>query len=129
MTTKCGALWKRAHQSLTSAHLLSQSDPAASVSRSYYAALYAVSCLFVTEGTDCTAQESDDAVQRELVETGRVSPGFGESYSHLFHLRHTADYDPVATISAEEAQECIQTAARIVAEMELLLGAALEPQK
>ena len=67
MNREAADLWERAGRALKTAEHWSQEDPDASVSRSYYAAFYAVSALFVVEGRTFAKHAAvEAAVHRDL---------------------------------------------------------------
>jgi len=72
MNEEALAYWQRAQTSLQSAKMLQATDPDGSVSRSYYAAFYAVSALFTLEGATFRKHAGvEAAVHRDLVNKGR----------------------------------------------------------
>lgn len=116
MNAEAVDLWQRAKVSLNSARTLVESDPDGSASRAYYAAFFAVSALFATEGRSFgkhTAVEA--AVHRDLVKTGRWSADLGAGFSALAGLRMTGDYGGARHVSRDDAGKAVRTAEAIVA--------------
>jgi uncharacterized protein (UPF0332 family) len=109
-------LWQRANQALTSAlNLHNEGDQDAAASRAYYAAFYAVSALFATEGRDFRKHSAvEAAVFRDLVRTNRWSPDLGNQYRSLHLLRDTGDYGGLEHVTGEQAKEAVRAAQRIL---------------
>lgn len=68
-------LWTRARQALHTATILTNDDPDASVSRSYYAAYYAVSALFAALGQSFHKHSAVEKASRILEAVRTISPG------------------------------------------------------
>ncbi len=121
MTRVARSLWERAKDALRVArHDLELSSDAAA-SRAYYAAFYAVSCLFALEGKTFKKHSGvEAAVHRDLVKQGTWAAELGQGYSRLVQLRSTGDYGEDRRVSRDEGEEAIQIASQIlqrVAEM------------
>lgn len=107
--------WDRVLKTLQSAKLLLATDPDSSASRSYYAAFYAVSALFILQGKNYSKHSAlEAAVHRDLVRSGRWSKGLGSDYSYLVGLRIIGDYGGLKHVSKDEAGKAIQAAQRIL---------------
>lgn len=107
--------WNRARRSLESSELLLGSDPDGAASRAYYAAFYAVSGLFSTEGRSFRKHSAvRTAVHHDLVKSGRWSMDLGKTYNDLVDLRVTGDYGVALHVTAEEAAEAVAGARRIL---------------
>jgi uncharacterized protein (UPF0332 family) len=107
--------WERAKVSLNSARALVDTDPDGSASRAYYAAFFAVSALFATEGKTFSKHTAvEAAVHRDLVRTGRWSTELGAAFSALAALRLTGDYGGRRHVSQDDAKEAIRKAEAIV---------------
>ena len=115
MSEYAESLWKRAQEALrTAKHDVSLSYNAAA-SRAYYAAFYAVSALFESEGQSFSKHTAvRAAVHRDLVNTGRWDVARGEDYSMLMAARQIADYGGMRTTTREEAEIAIAAAERIL---------------
>lgn len=123
MNEEAAALFSRAHQSLATAEMLLDHDPDASVSRSYYAAFYAVAALLSHEGSQFrrhTAVEA--AVHRDLVKPGRWPPEAGAAYSRLLTLRSTADYGGAIQMSRQDAVLALEDARQIFQQVQKMEG-------
>lgn len=115
MNRETKALWERATVAIESARTLMDVDPDGSASRAYYAAFFAVSALFATEGRSFTKHTAvASAVHRDLVKTGRWSAELGEIYSWLLRTRRTGDYGQDIHVQPAEAREAADKAARIL---------------
>jgi uncharacterized protein (UPF0332 family) len=116
MTVQAVDLWDRALQSLSTARKNLPDDPDASAFRSYYAAFYAVSALFSLRGMSFTRHSAvEAAVHRDLVKLGLWPVERGVDYSYLLNMRVTGDYGGELHVSAEEANDAIESARRILA--------------
>jgi hypothetical protein len=108
----------RADRALASARLLQASDPDACASRAYYAAFYAVSAVFASEGRSFRKHSAlEAAVHRDLVRSGQWSPELGKAFSALASRRITGDYGGHLHVSADEAALALEHAETIVVEV------------
>jgi uncharacterized protein (UPF0332 family) len=126
LTPEVRDLWGRATRTLRTARVLIEDDPDSAASRAYYAAYYAVSALFESEGKTFrkhTAVEA--AVHRDLVKAGRWGKELGEAFSDLAKMRATADYGSIVHIAPDEAASAVAKAERIVVGVRLLGSDAL----
>lgn len=115
MNEEAIGFWNRALKTSQSAKSLLLSDPDSSVSRSYYAAFYAVSALFVLQGRTFSKHSAvESAVHRDLVRPGHWPKELGAEYSSLLALRATGDYGGLEHVSEDEAEEAIQAVQRIL---------------
>jgi uncharacterized protein (UPF0332 family) len=115
MTEAAADFWQRAKQALKTARLDLSVDPDAAASRAYYAAFYAVSAWFVLEDRIHKKHSAVEvAVHRDLVNSGIMTSGFGDDYSHLFRLRAIGDYGVSEHVSPEEAAGAVESAAGIL---------------
>ena len=115
MNSEAMDLWERAKQALHAAgsNLVIDSDTAAS--RAYYAAFYAVSARFALEGKTFKKHSAvQAAVHRDLVKPGLWRENLGEGYTQLMKLRYTGDYGVGQHIMPEDAEEAVNTAAKIL---------------
>jgi uncharacterized protein (UPF0332 family) len=107
--------WDRAERALKTAQALVSEDPDAAASRAYYAAFHAVSALLAFEGQSYHKHSAiERAVHRDLVRTGRWTPGVGAAFSWLSNLRYTGDYGGESHVQPEEAQQAATKAALIL---------------
>jgi len=108
-------LWRRACTALETAHGIAASDPDGAASRAYYAAFHAASALFALEGQEFRRHSTiEAAVHRDLVKAGRWAEALGKDYRSLRRLRATGDYGGLEHVTAEDAQEAIKKARRIL---------------
>ena len=115
MSDDAGKYWRRSQLAMKSARQNIAIDEATACNRAYYAAFYAVSALFALEGKRFKRHTGvEAAVHRDLVNTGRWPKELGTTYSEL-HMRRTAsDYDIEACLSAEEANDSVEKAEKII---------------
>jgi uncharacterized protein (UPF0332 family) len=107
--------WRHAETALKAARQNLQIDPSTASNRAYYAAFYAVSALFASEGMSYTRHTAvEAAVHRDLVNTGRWSQSLGAAYRELHGLRMAADYDVSTFPTAQRAQEAVEQAEMIL---------------
>jgi len=115
MTKEAVERWSRALVSIQSAKLLLATDPDASASRAYYAAFYAVSALLVLQEKSYSKHSAiEAAVHRDLVKPGIWPVNLGSDYSSLLATRIIGDYDMSEHVSADQAENAIQAAQRIL---------------
>ncbi len=107
--------WRHAQTALSAARRNLEIDPSTASNRAYYAAFYAVSALFASEGRTYSRHSAiEAAVHRDLVNTGRWAEDLGAAYRELHGLRMAADYDVSTFPTAERAQQAVQQAETIV---------------
>lgn len=107
--------WRHAQTALRSARQNLEIDPSTASNRAYYAAFYAVSALFASEGRTYSRHSAvEAAVHRDLVNTGRWSEDLGAAYRELHRLRMAADYDVSTFPTLERAQEAVAQAEGII---------------
>ena len=115
MSEEAIGFWNRALKTVQSAKSLLPSDPDSSASRSYYAAFYAVSALFVLQGRTFSKHSAvESAVHRDLVRSGHWPKELGANYSSLLALRATGDYGVLEHVSEKQAELAIQSVQRIL---------------
>ena len=109
------SLWDRATEALRAGRHLSAVSPDAVASRAYYAAFYAVSALFASEGREFRRHSAvETAVHRDLVKSGRWQPETGSAYSFLAEIRTVGDYGDMDHVTAEQGGQAIQLASDIL---------------
>jgi len=107
--------WHHAQIAVKAARQNLEIDPSTASNRAYYAAFYAVSALFASEGRTYTRHSAvEAAVHRDLVNTGRWTQSLGAAYRELHSLRMAVDYDVSTFPPAEKAQEAVQQAEMIL---------------
>jgi uncharacterized protein (UPF0332 family) len=108
-------LWERALDAMRTAEHDRSFSPDACASRAYYAAFYAASALFASEGhvfRKHTALEA--AVHRDLVNSARWPGELGEAYTFLSGIRLKGDYGNLDHVSPEQAAKACQLARQIL---------------
>lgn len=115
MSEEATDLWLRALQAIETAKHIASSDADAASSRAYYAAFYAASALFVSEGKSLVRHSGvKTAVHRDLVKTNRWPRELGEDYAFLIRLRSTGDYGGHMYVTPEEVLDAVQATKRIL---------------
>lgn len=115
------AHWRRAVEDLQVAEHDLQMSPRSAASRAYYASFHAMSALFAAEGQVFKKHTAlEQAVHRDLIRTGKMENSIGADYSNLFRLRMTCDYDVREDIGLHDAEEALQAATRILADVRQL---------
>ncbi len=80
-----------------------------SVNRAYYAVLYAANAVLATQGLARSKHSGVISVFRnQFVKTGEFSADLSNIYGDLMELRQHGDYDMVANIEPEDAQEAFK---------------------
>jgi uncharacterized protein (UPF0332 family) len=98
------------------------------VNRAYYAAFYAASAVLLALGERFVKHTGvRGAVHRRLVGSSVLSIELGRAYDRLFQDRQEADYVELTTFSDEEALECIEQAAALVARLNQVLSSIPPP--
>ncbi|MEQ1735608.1 MAG: HEPN domain-containing protein [Rhodoglobus sp.] len=122
MTSAADSEWDRARRCLESAELLLDSgDPDSAASRAYYAVFHAATAFFLGEGAEFGKHEAvESAIHRDLVRTGRIPREIGSSYSAMRELRLVGDYGLDENVTAEDARDALQQAARFLTVLQAL---------
>jgi uncharacterized protein (UPF0332 family) len=108
-------LWARAVKALQVAKFTVGVDFDTAASKAYYAAFYAVSALFATQGRSFTKHSAvEAAVHRDLVKAGIWQPELGEKYSRLVESRILGDYGGALHVQKERAMTAIEFARDIL---------------
>ena len=88
------------------------------INRSYYAAFYAVKSVLAIEGVDFKRHKDVVAYfNQNYVATEVFAKESGRGLARLQRKRETSDYDDFYVASAEEAQEQIDVAEKILEEV------------
>ena len=108
-------LWERALKSIGTAEKILEDDSDAAANRAYYAAFYAVSALFATEGHFFKKHAGvQSELHRQMIHTKRMSRELGDDYDKLLALRTIADYGAANHVTPGNARLCIERARRIL---------------
>lgn len=107
--------WLRALTTLGVAKDIMDRDACSSVSRSYYAAFYAVSGFFALKGKSFKKHQAiEQAIHRDLIQTGHWPREMGKKFSYLLDLRGMADYIMSGELTPEMAAQAIADAEAII---------------
>ena len=93
----------------------------AAANRLYYAAYYMVSALLIQNGF--SAQSHSGVISLfslHFVKTQKVSKEFGKTYSQLFELRLTGDYDDLYNLDEERVKPFVVLTKKFINEIEKL---------
>ena len=93
----------------------------AAANRLYYAAYYMVSALLIQNGF--SAQSHSGVIRLfalHFVKTQKISNEFGKTYSQLFELRLTGDYDDLYDLDEERVKPFIGLTVNFIKELEKL---------
>ncbi len=109
------SLWERAISTLENAKANLKLSPDTAANRAYYAAFFAVSALFASEGNLFTKHSGvRSAVHKELINTGRWSNSLGNDYDALIDMREIADYGVIKHTEQDAAEDAINASERII---------------
>jgi hypothetical protein len=113
------ALITKAEKYLNSAELLLKaSDYDSSVSRSYYAMLYATQALLLTKSLSVSSHRGIIAVFGEhFIKTGIFSRETGKKLNRAFEKRQIGDYKHTFVITKEEASEVLENGREFLTEV------------
>lgn len=115
MSKPAAELWERSLQAFKTAQKVIWDDPDAAASRSYYAAFYAISALFLLENKTFSRHSAlEIAVHRDLIKTGKWTQKLGADYKYILQLRWTGDYGGGAHVTGEESLEALKAAHRVI---------------
>lgn len=119
-------LFGRASRYLKSASLLrSDGDLESAVSRTYYAMFFAAEAALLSRGLAFSSHKGVIAAFGEhFVAAGRVPREMGRELNRAFQKRQVSDYDPVPSVTAEEARQIYEAGSQFVATVKDLLRCA-----
>ncbi len=107
---------ERSTRSLESARLLLDTDPLASVNRSYYACFYAATASLDTVGVRARTHAGvRRAFGEHFVTTGRVSRTVGRMLRDTARIRESSDYEAFSATDALAAADLLIDAEAFVA--------------
>lgn len=99
----------------------------ATVNRSYYAAFYAASAVFASDGKTFTKHTGvRAALHRDLVKTSRLPESIGNSYDELFEARGDGDYNVEMRLTTADAVLALERAEAVASAMLGLIGEKLD---
>lgn len=115
----------RAEETLLEADLLAkESFYNASINRLYYACFYATLALLVSNGITAASHSGvKTMLGLNFVSKGLLDKEYGKTFSRLFEIRHSGDYDDFVYCDKEMTDEYIPKARAFVSEIKKLLTA------
>jgi uncharacterized protein (UPF0332 family) len=110
------SLIERAKKYLRSAELLlNEGDYESSVSRTYYAMLYAAQAMLLTKNLSFSSHKGViSAFGEHFIKTGIVPKELGRALNKAFEKRQLGDYEYTFVISKEEAEEILGAGEKFV---------------
>ncbi|MBK1646816.1 DNA-binding protein [Thiocapsa imhoffii] len=116
MTPECEALLTAADDKLRAAELLRDSGlNGDAASRAYYAAFHAISALHLAAGNTFSSHaQLIGRFNKDYVRTGIFVPSLTRILTRLFEDRQLGDYEPISTVTSEQAQQDIADAHEII---------------
>jgi len=88
---------------------------AAAAARAYYAMLHAASAALLEKGIERHSHQGViSAFGQYLVKPGLISDEFHRYFRESFDIRQESDYEPVASVSKEQAHKIISRAEEFV---------------
>ncbi len=109
------AEFQRANRTLSSARLLSDSDPDSAASRAYYAAFHAITSLFALRDKRYSKHTAiRAAVHKELILADEWDEELGKAYDFLLDAREKGDYGGTNQVSISTAEIAIDRAQMII---------------
>ena len=113
----------RAHETIQEAKLLAKEGYYnAAANRLYYACFYAALALFVANGiSTATHTGVKSMLGLHFVSKGLLEKEHGKTFSRLFEIRHSGDYDDFAYCDKEMTNEYTPKAEAFIAKIKDLL--------
>lgn len=114
---------ERASETMEEVTLLAnESHFNAAVNRLYYACFYAASALLVANGFSTSSHAGvKTMLGLHFVSKGLLDKQYGKTFSRLFEIRHTGDYDDFVYCDKEMAEEYIPKAEAFICRIKELL--------
>ena len=114
----------RADETLKEVEILAkESHFNAAVNRLYYACYYAVSALLVANGYNTQSHAgAKTMLGLHFVSNGKLSKEFGKTFSRLFEIRHSGDYDDFVYCDKEMVDEYTPKATEFISAIKSLLN-------
>lgn len=95
----------------------------AAVNRLYYACYYAASALLVAKGLNAQSHAGTKTLLGlHFVSSGKLSNDSGKTFSRLFEIRHSSDYDDFVYCDKEMIDDFTPKAQSFINEVKALLG-------
>ena len=114
----------RAEETLREADLLAgEGFYNATINRLYYACFYSVMALLVKHGISATSHSGvKSMLGLQFISTGLLDKEHGKTFSRLFEIRHSGDYDDFVYCDKEMTDEYIPKAKAFIEAVSKLLG-------
>lgn len=114
----------RADETLKEVEILAkESHFNAAVNRLYYACYYAVSALLVANGYSAQSHAgAKTLLGLHFVSNGKLSNEYGKTFSRLFEIRHSGDYDDFVFCDKELVDEYTPKAVEFIGAIKSLLN-------
>lgn len=114
----------RAEETLREADLLAgEGFYNATINRLYYACFYSVMALLVKHGISATSHSGvKSMLGLQFISTGLLDKEHGKTFSRLFEIRHSGDYDDFVYCDKEMTDEYIPKAKAFIEAVRKLLG-------
>ena len=114
---------ERAEETIVEAKLLAaEGHYNAAINRLYYACFYAALALLVANGiTTASHAGVKTMLGLHFVSKGLLDKQYGKTFSRLFEIRHTGDYDDFVYCDKEMAEEYIPKAEAFICRIKELL--------
>lgn len=115
---------ERAEESLQEARILvEQAHFNAAINRLYYACFYAASALLIRNGISSQTHAGvKTMLGLHFVSKGILSIEYGKTFSRLFEIRHSSDYDDFVYCDKELYDEYAPKAQKFVEAVKELIG-------
>lgn len=115
---------ERAEESLQEARILvEQAHFNAAINRLYYACFYAASALLIRNGISSQTHAGvKTMLGLHFVSKGILSIEYGKTFSRLFEIRHSSDYDDFVYCDKELYDEYAPRAQKFVEAVKELIG-------
>jgi len=108
--------FERANDCIKDSQVLFQASRfAAAAARAYYAMLHAASAVLIDKGIETHSHQGViSAFGQYLVKPGLISEEFHRYFIEAFDIRQESDYEPIAEITKEQAQQIITRAIEFI---------------
>jgi uncharacterized protein (UPF0332 family) len=115
---------ERADETIKEAELLAgESHYNAAFNRLYYACFYAASALLVANGISASSHSGvKTMLGLNFVSKGLLSSEQGKTFSRLFEIRHSGDYDDFVYCDKEMVDDYTPKAIQFIESIKSLLG-------
>lgn len=113
----------RADETIKEAELLAnEAHYNAAVNRLYYACFYATTALLISNGISTSSHAGTKTMLGlNFVSKGLLSNGHGKTFTRLFEIRHSGDYDDFVYCDKEMVDEYLPKAIDYIGAIKVLL--------